>query len=110
MSLRLVNRHGLLSLPIFFFLNIMFLVVSVLLFQVNQVVAVVFAWAYLFYVLVQTRIIVVMVVVGFVGGLIVSGFTPEISQFQVFYAIGLLFVSSVVAHGVAYFITATTGI
>jgi len=110
MSLRLVNRHGLLSLPILFFMNIFVVVASVFLWQLNEWIAVGFAWLYLFYMLVQTRLILILCVFGLVGGVIASGFTSEFSQYQVLYAIGVLFVSSVVAHGVAYIITALTGI
>ncbi|PSP57061.1 hypothetical protein BRC72_11725 [Halobacteriales archaeon QH_7_66_36] len=83
---------------------------SVILWHINEWVAIGFAWLYLYYVLLQTRIIAVLVVVGVVGGLIVSGFSAEISQYQVFYSIGLLFGASIVAHLVAFVFTSITGL
>jgi hypothetical protein len=106
----LVNRHGLLALFPLFFVNIAVVVSSTFLWYINKWVAVGFAWLYLYYLLVQTRIIALLVVVGLVGGLIISGFTSDVSQGQVLYAIGLLAGASIVAHLVAYTITYTTGI
>jgi hypothetical protein len=110
MSVRLMNNHGLLSLPLIFVLNIAVTMAAVMLVHINEIVAGLLLWFYSFYLLLQTKLMVVFVVVGLVGGLIVSGFTPEISQGLVLYSIGFLAVSSIVAHGIAVGFTAVTGI
>lgn len=110
MSLRLVNIHGLLSLPLIFVMNIAVTVAAVMLVHINEIAAGLLLFGYSFYLLLQTRLMVFFVIVGLVGGLIVSGYTPEISQGLVLHSIGILFVSSIVAHGIAVGFTAVTGI
>lgn len=110
MSLRLVNIHGFLSLPLIFVLNIAVTAAAVMLVHINEVVAGLLLFGYSFYLLLQTKLMVFFVVVGLVGGMIVSGYSPEISQGLVLHSIGVLAVSSIVAHTLAFGFTAVTGI
>lgn len=110
MSLRLVNRNGLLALPLIFILNICVTITAVLLVQINEIAAGVLLWMYTFYLLLQTRLMILFLLVGTFGGLVISGYTADISQGMVLYAMAVLLVSSVVAHGIAFIFTFTTGI
>jgi hypothetical protein len=110
MSLRLVNIHGFLSLPLIFVMNIAVTAAAVMLVHINEVVAGLLLFGYSFYLLLQTKLMMFFVAVGLVGGLIVSGYSPEISQGLVLHAIGFLAVSSIVAHTLAFGFTTVTGI
>ena len=91
-------------------MNIAVTAAAVFLVHINELVAGLLLWFYSFYLLLQTKLMAVFVVVGLVGGLIVSAYTPEISQGLVLYSIGFLFVSSIVAHALAFGFTSVTGI
>jgi hypothetical protein len=101
----LVDRHSIFALPVLFFANIFVLVVSVILFQLNQVVGILFAWAYLYYVLLQTRIIVVLTVFGTLSALLLSLFVTQFTVFEIAYMPLVVGGSSLLAHGVAYTIS-----
>lgn len=110
MSMRLVNRHGLLALPLIFLLNICVTVVYVFLVYINEAVALFFGFFWAFYLLVQTKLMIIFIFVLIAGGTIISGFTPEVTQSQVFLATIFLSVSTLVAHGIAFTVTAVTGL
>lgn len=110
MSWRLVDTLRVRHMFHMFFFNIAVIVASVILFQLNQIVGIVVAWLYLYYILLQTRIILILGLVGIVGGLIVSMYSGSISQFEVIYSYSVFLGASIIAHVFAFTFTRLTGI
>jgi len=110
MSLRLVNRHGLLSLPFFFVLGVLFSVAIVLLNEVSPIAAIVVAYGYAWYLAIQTRLIFYFVLLLIVGGTIVATQTSDVTHQQVWISVLFLLTFSAISHGTALLVTKITGI
>ncbi|MBP1986965.1 hypothetical protein [Halolamina salifodinae] len=109
MPLVLRDRVGLFGLFPLFFLNLAVSTAAVILYRIVPIVALALAWAYLYVLLLQTRIMAVLVVTGFVTTPIIARFTDAFTPDVAVYSMGVLAASVVAAHLVAVVISALTG-
>lgn len=109
MPLAFCDRHGIFSLPLIFILNIAVSITATILLAIEPLLAGLFLWFYVYYLLLQTRLMALLVGVCAVGGSIAAQFSPEVSVSLAIYSAALLGVSSVVAHGFALVVSYLTG-
>lgn len=110
MSLRLVDRHGLLSLPFFFVTGVLVSVAIALLNLISPIAAIVVAYGYAWYLAVQTRLMFYFLLLLVAGGTIIATQTPDVTHQQVWLAVLFLVTFSAISHGTAYITTRLTGI
>ena len=109
MPLALRNFFGIWGIPFLFLLNIGVTVGVVLLDAINPWLAVPVMWFWLYFHLLQTRVMAVIIFVGAIGIPIVASFSSEVSLQLGLYALGVLAVATIVAHIVAALITMVVG-
>jgi hypothetical protein len=110
MSLRLVDRHGLLSLPFIFVLGVVVSVTIALLNQLSPIAAIVVAYGYAWYLAIQTRLMFYFVLLLIAGGTLVATQAPDVTHQQVWLAVLFLMSFSAISHGTALVVTRLTGI
>ena len=109
MPLILRDRLGVFSLFPLFFLNLVASTATVILHKIYPVVATVALGVYVYVLLLQTRLMALLLVSGWVTTPIIAQFTEYITMFQATYSMGVLTASVVAAHLVAFTISAVTG-
>jgi len=109
MPLILRDRVGIFALFPIFFLNLAVSTAAVILYRFAPVVAVALAWAYMYVLLLQTRLMALLLVSGWIVTPLIAHFTDAITMFQSVYAMGVLTASVLAAHLVAFTISALTG-
>lgn len=110
MSLRLVDRHGLLSLPFLFVLGVVVSVAIAILNHISPIAAIVVAYGYAWYIAIQTRLIFYFILMLVAGGTIIATQTSDVTHQQIWIAVVFLLGFSALSHGTALAITKTTGI
>ena len=109
MPLMLRDRVGIFALFPIFFINIAVSTATVILYRFFPTLAVVLAWVYMYVLLLQTRLMAVLLVSGWIVTPLIAHFTDAITMFQSVYAMGIFTATTVAAHLVAVFISALTG-
>lgn len=109
MPLVLRDRLSIWSVPWVFVGNLGMILFILIVSEILPWVTVAVAWVYTYLLLIQTRLIAALVISGTVAALIVPRFTDEFTTGVALWCIGIFAVSSVVAHGIAFAISAITG-
>jgi hypothetical protein len=105
-----VDRHGLLSLPFIFLFGVIVSVAIALLNHISPIAAIVVAYAYAWYLAIQTRLIFCFILLLVGGGTIVATQTSDVTHQQVWLAVLFLVTFSAISHGTALVVTKITGI
>jgi hypothetical protein len=110
MPLALRNTIGIWGIPFLLVLNVSVTVAVVLLQYIEPVLAVGLMWFWAYFHLLQTRVMAVILFVGWVCVPIIGAYSAQVSIQTGIYALGFLTVATIVAHLVAAVITAIIGI
>lgn len=109
MPLVLRDRVGIFGLFPLFFINLAVSTISVILYKIYPTVAVVFLGLYVYALLLQTRLMALLLVSGWVTTPIIAQYTQEFSTGVAVYSMGVLTASVIAAHLIAVAISAVTG-
>lgn len=109
MPLVLRDRVGIFGLFPIFFLNIAVSTAAAILYRIEPVVGVVLAWSYMYVLLLQTRIMVLLIISGWIGFPTIAYFVPSLRMDMAILAMSAFSGCVVAAHVVAFGISAVTG-
>ncbi|WP_134672087.1 hypothetical protein [Halorussus marinus] len=109
MPLILRDRLGVFSLFPLFFINLVASTAAVILHKIYPVVATVALGVYVYVLLLQTRLMALLLVSGWVTTPIIAQFTHEFSVDVAVYSMGVFTASVVAAHLIAIVLSAITG-
>lgn len=109
MPLALRNTVGIWGIPLLLVLNVSVTVAVVLLQYIEPWLAVGLMWFWAYFHLLQTRVMVVILGVGWVCVPIIGEFSSQVSTANGLYALGVLTVATIVVHIIAALITAVIG-
>lgn len=109
MPLVLRDRLGLFSIFPIAVINLIVPAVVLFVYQLKPTVALVCAWVYVYILFIQTRLMALLIVSGWVTTPLIAHFTEYITMYQSVYSMGVFTATVIAAHLVAFGISALTG-